>query len=214
MKKLVLMAAIALSIASASAQIFMGGSVGVNFGSSDFGTNIRGISGKNYNKFALNMSPKAGYIINDKLSTGLQLKFASFGDNITNLANAKEKTSASEFGLAPFVRYDALTFGKVKLGLEALLAVSSASSKTKTAGVEANSIISTFELGVVPVLSYSLTEKFNLEAYLDFAEFGFASQTTKPNQGASISSTSFGFGVNADEAFTTGNLNIGFVYKF
>jgi outer membrane protein assembly factor BamA len=216
MKKLVLIAAIAFSVASASAQIFIGGNIGVNSNSDDFGT-AAGIYGKDYSSLELGISPKVGYIINDKLSAGLQIGFTSGSTKVTEIAgnNEKAESSSSAFEVAPFVRYDALTFGKINLGLEAKLRFSSSSDKSKFAGVETKGpTITTFGLGVVPVLSYSLTEKFSLEAYLNFANLGFTSQTSKPDVGNKTTSTSFGLGVDATSAFTTGNLNIGFVYKF
>ncbi|MDR2628166.1 MAG: outer membrane beta-barrel protein [Dysgonamonadaceae bacterium] len=218
MKKLILMAAIALSVASVNAQVFVGGTIGISSTSDDDGTlEIPGhlINGTDYSTSTFLFAPKAGYIINDKLSVGVALQLASNSGQITT-AGADFKASETSFGLAPFVRYNALAFGKVNLGFEAQVGFAANSGKVEYPSPTPTTKVSGSEFGflVRPVLSYDLTDKISLESYLNFATLAFASESSKPEGESKTSSSAFGFGVDAADAFTTGALQIGFVYKF
>ena len=70
------------------------------------------------------------------------------------------------------------------------------------------------------MLSYSLSDKINLELGLDFMSLDLSrsTRTTKVSGGDDTKrhSTHFGLGVDSDNVFTgnLGTITIGFIYKF
>jgi hypothetical protein len=64
-----------------------------------------------------------------------------------------------------------------------------------------------------PGISYRLNEKIELMAGINLFRFGFYQTFTKTND-YKESETSFGFGANMDQIFTTGSLTVGAIFRF
>ena len=78
--------------------------------------------------------------------------------------------------------------------------------------------MTTFSIGVLPVVSYSLTDKLSLEASCEFLRLGFDYTVIKSKDNSDYKdiTNSFGFGVNTGSySFLSSSiLNIGLILKF
>ncbi len=216
MKKFFLVALLGLAVsASLSAQVFVGGQIGVNTTST---------TNKNVNPVAttsatlVNINPNVGYKFNDKMSVGGRLGL-SFGSTNAN-------TSTFGFGIQPYFRYTVLNFGRFGIAAEANLDISTTTQTQKTAnvGVQRNNSF-TFSIGALPVLLFALNEHFTLEANINVLNlnlgFGSTKATFTPEGGNAITNTdtsNFNLGIGADTnsvfANGIGAITVGFTYAF
>jgi len=195
----------------ANAQLFVGGNIGF---SSYGGTNKVGTITTDINKVSsFSFEPKVGYIVSENLYVGVDLILSTSKTKFPN--GDFDKTS--EFGLAPFARYYAVRFNKFSIFAQGRLRLSFESEKNKV-GADTNDGPKTTNFGfsIFPGIAYEASDKIELEAYVGGFGFGFNSSTEKggtdPNNYINKRS-SFGFGVDADNILTTGNVTIGLIFK-
>jgi outer membrane protein len=201
----------------AHAQLFIGGSLGLDVQAGKSKTD--GTSTDLPATFALNISPKAGYYLNDRFALGLELGFERTVTN--NRRDPETKTFETTFGIGAFGRYHVVNADRVALILEGSLGYGTSKEKSKTGSTSTeDDPINSAGLFVIPVLSYSLTERLSIEASSDFLRFGAGRVWTK-NDDSNYSSgmNYFGFGANSgdSELFQTafgGAFSIGIVFKF
>lgn len=221
MKKLLLTVAIIVAATTAAnAQWFIGGNVGfgnnketATFSSSGLPTEK---STETTNYFSI--APKVGYIFNDKWSAGLAVEFFQNTLKVTETDTPDHKNTLSVFGFAPFVRYNTVNWGRFSLAFEGAVEVQSGSYKDEPKSNDSEKL---FALGasIVPVLQFNLSKNIMLESYLNFARIGYSHSKITiellDNEGKHESKNDdFRFGFDADNAFETGSLNVGFIYKF
>jgi hypothetical protein len=102
-----------------------------------------------------------------------------------------------------------------------------AGTKTRDAGYYSTETgghpVLTFGVGVLPVLSYSISNRLSIEAICDFLSFGFQTTSVKDKEDSSLKATTYnvGFGVNSNAInlssynITMSNtLKVGIIYKF
>jgi hypothetical protein len=216
MKKVLVTIAIAMaSLVAANAQTFVGGDASLLLNSSNWTDDNSNTSGDNPSTFGLTIAPKFGYSLNTNFSIGAALGIGLTSTDYKDAATTFDKTTATKLGIMPFARYTFLHFGKVGIAAEAQLPISYTSTENKYVG-GTKLTPTTFGIGldVKPVLTYDLSEKFQLEAYLNFVDFHFDYASTNNDAKYKTSSTSFGIGASADNLFTTGNITVGCTYKF
>ena len=216
MKKLILVASLGLAASvSMSAQIFVGGQIGINAVST---------TDKNVNPVAtvsntlISLRPNAGYILNDKMCVGgrLGLEFRSVGANNNTFG----------FGLQPYLRYKVFTLGKFALAAEANVGIETRSTTNKIGGVGVNKASDfNFSLGAVPVLLFQFNEHIAFEANINVLNFnlGFGSskETNTPEGGSPFtikdeSNFNLGLGASSNGVFAggIGAIVVGFTYAF
>lgn len=216
MKKIILSAVMmvaAVSFASAQ-QWFVGGSLGVSTSSAQFGFDEDGDLVASQDKLKttnFTVVPKFGYIFNDNWMVGLGIGYAGTSEKM-DVADAKKNTTG-EFVVNPYVRYTAWEVGRFALAFQA--DVDAAFGTYKLAGEK---VATTTGLGIniAPVVEFDLTDNVLLEARLNFASLGYNSVQVDPDMEnvEKATNSSFNFGVNSDNAFTTGALQVGFIVKF
>jgi outer membrane protein len=215
MKKLLFASVLLTFMATAaSAQFFVGGSVGFSHsgGSIDDGTNeVDKVSTNNF-EFA----PKVGYELSEDLEVGVELGF--FLDR-TN-SNGAPEIIGKESGIAlvPFARYYAITMNKFALGLEGRMGLGISSQKTEAGGTTTDGPKTTsLSLNVAPGLFYHMSDRVTLEAVLGGLSLGYAYNVQK-TEAAGVTtknrSNSFGLGADLDNIFTTGAITVGAVIRF
>lgn len=200
MKKILLSAAMmiaAVSMASAQ-QWFVGGSVG-------FEQRERGswTSGKTETT-QYNITPKFGYIFNESWMVGLGLGYS--------FSKEKDYSKTNVYGLNPYVRYTAWQLGRFSLAFQG--DVIGAMGDQKYDGESGKAKVRAAAVGISPVVQFDLTCNVMLESRFNFAQIGWDWQITEAPDGSKRKNTGFGFGVDADEAFTTGDIEVGFIVKF
>ena len=215
MKKVLALAVVALLFAGsqAYAQWFVGGGVGFNTvkdGETSFF-----------------VSPEAGYAYNEKVDFGLGFSYSSMSDGYEVVwisdYDHYDISERSIFKIVPFARYNFINFGKFKFLLKGEFAIVSISEtvldEVETGDYDGFGVPITvyqerevsgsgFEINVIPMVTYDLSEKIVIFAGLNFLSMNFSSL------GGDYDTTSFGFGADSNNAANTDYFQIGFNYKF
>ena len=225
MKKLILIAAAALCSYTLSAQIFVGGRVGVDATGTEVQTSVIGGTStevKMPGQFSVEIAPNIGYILNDKLCVGARIP-VRIGPNSKD-ADAKTSNSFLGLGINPYGRYTLLTLGKFGLAAEA--GVDFRWGKTTNAYpnfeekiVKDYTTSTDFEIYVEPVVTYALNDKITLEAGINLFNLGYNMHSTKNTNSEDgdydvTKDSAFNFGARSNSVFETGAINVGFTYKF
>lgn len=142
MKKILMMAAMAIMAVTVNAQVWVGGSLGLGFTKPDEGDGIT----------TLNIAPMIGYDFNENIGAGIMLNeaYQSSGD-----------LGVNQFEIVPFVRFytNPLSNG-LKFTFDAM--VGFGWNKVKDADDSTNVL----EIGVRPGVMYPLNDKVSLTASL------------------------------------------------
>jgi len=202
MKKITLLLSMAVISTALYSQAFVGGSLGFSTsGSSSSSGNVT-VDGPTSTSFLL--APMVGYYMNSQMAVGVEfgIGFTSSNNNATPSAT---KTTATLFGISPFVRYHVVEMGPVSVFGQGSLGIGFGSSKVKTGSVSADGPKTTmFEIAVRPGISYKLTDQIAIEAFLGGLSYDMTTEKEDDEK-----NKEYNFGLN----FST-SLNLGFVYKF
>ncbi len=211
MKKILLSAAMmiaAVSMASAQ-QWFVGGSVG--FSQSEQGYDLYNYGGLGVAEFrdgkvettTFNIVPKFGYIFNESWMVGLGLGYS--------YTKIKDEAKQSMYGLNPYVRYTAWQLGRFSLAFQGDVTGYMGDLKYDGGGKDK---IKAASVMISPVVQFDLTCNVMLESRFNFARIGWDWSIAEQDGGAKRKNTGFGLGVDAEDAFTTGDIEVGFIVKF
>lgn len=216
MKKVILAAAAALMSFSLSAQVFVGGSIGLTNSSSTDKLTTPPTTVKTTN---FTLSPQGGIILSDKLCVGARL-------NLSFNSNTGANSKFFGFGINPYGRYSLIDFNRFHIVAEGGLSFDLGTNKTTYTNIGFDKDTDTsFSIYIAPVLTFDLTEKIALETNLNFARLSLAfashkSVTHNDNPAADLttrndSDTDINFGLNCDDLIgRLGVITIGMVYKF
>jgi hypothetical protein len=193
---------------------FAGGSLGFDY--SDSESSWGGTIDKGPSETTVNISPILGYYLTEKVGAGVLIKLEINSWN-NRLDSETSKENSLLWGFGPFLRYTLLTRGDFSILAQGGVGIFGSSSK-RISGTTTNKGPSVFGFGIdaMPILSYKLSDKVNLELSSNLARFGFNTQTEKRGSGESESrdtENSFGFGVDATN-FVSSPFQIGVIFKF
>lgn len=222
MKKLFITIAFVAATMFASAQLYVGGSLGMSTQSGTYkweqdGTTVTQDQPK---EFVFTLAPEVGFMFADNMGVGLQFGLG-FGKATQKDYNfdpaATETVKTTIIAFAPYFRYVFAEVDNFKFYADAR--VSYAMNKPK-ASIEQDGTTVTFDgnkttalgFGIVPGMAYQLTDNISMNCALNILELGF--QTTKEIQDQNgvketWKTNEFGFGVNEPTA-----VEIGFFYTF
>lgn len=174
MKKFFMMAALAVASMTASAQIYVGGSLGYN--------SVKAT--ENAEKTStFSIKPEVGYNLDENWAVGIQLGYTS-ADNGTK--------TKSEFEIAPYARYTFAKSGIASFFVDGGIQYVSLGSDAKG---------STFGVGFRPGVKIAASEKVDLVAKLGYLGYKSANDDAqhagyaKEQIGFNIDNTSLEFGV-------------------
>lgn len=185
MKKIFLTIAIAAASLSASAQVYVDGTVGVWRNSDD-------------NTTDLTIRPSVGYNLSDKWALGIGL---GYDYNYKGTSSDFLNTKTHSLTIDPYARYSFVKFGPVSFFLD--MGAGIEVDKTKcTEEVTGRELSTTntetgWYVGVKPGVKVSLTQKIDFVAHLGFLGY-------RDN----LEYEGFGFG------FTSQSVNFGIAYNF
>ena len=199
-----------------NAQVFVGGSLGLNLGGGK--NSSYNSEGSGYG-FGFNISPQVGYYLNNDLAIGVRVSLdnnwsnnkATYPDEPTN--DRVSKSFRNYWGIHFFGRYKLIELGIENLSLlaEGLIGVQGSSNKQTENEITTKYPGSTvYSINARPVLSYKLSDRLDVLAYCDFLTIGYNYQTQKGSlfdQKSKYHSFNLGFNSFSD-------LSIGFLYKF
>ncbi len=202
MKKIMMTLAAVCVAATMNAQVYVGGTVGL-----DFQTKMVDSEGKDATGMTFQIKPELGYNLDEKSSVGIVLGFGLTNNsnellkqaanaNINFGANTKLDKTAVTFQIAPYYRYKFLQLGKVDLFLDAQVSFQYAKYDDLKN--------TTFGVGVRPGLAFNASDKISLVAKLGKGLFFESSK----NKGADAVSK---FGLDAN---TLAPLELGMYYSF
>jgi len=193
---------------------FTGGTIGVDYNDGKYSHGNTTNNGPS--TFSFEFSPMLGYYLSENLGAGVNI---SIGMGVRNDRDEQDPTKDKSFdwGFGPFLRYTALSRGDFSVLIQGGVGIFGSSSKT-TYGTTTNEGPKHFgfDIGVMPLLSYSLTDRISIEASTNLARFGFNMQTEKRGSGDSQykeTESSFGFGVDSEDFFRS-PYQLGMIFKF
>lgn len=159
-----------------NAQYYAGGTFGFN----SYGYNKdEGNTKSDYPSYML--SPYIGYQYSEQFSFGGIFSYSGNSQILKKSdtdSKAKQKFTHGELGA--FARYTLLSHNQFKVHAQASLSVGLGGNKSIIDGKsEKGASISTVKLGVKPYLTYSISNKLNIEASLNMLDFGVLLLNTK-----------------------------------
>ena len=174
---------------AASAQWFVGGSIGGSYSNS---------KSTNTKAWAVSISPEAGYILNENWAVG---GLISYGKAVTKVYSQyldKTDVDITLFSINPYAIYAPIKFKNFAVCAE--MGVTFAPRQT---GMN----FAAFGAYITPLLTYNINEHIFLKTNLDFAGLSVSGTTN--------GSFSFGASAGGDNALNLDDgFSIGFVYKF
>ena len=174
---------------AASAQIYVGGSIGGSYAKAE-STNAK--------SWAIDISPEVGYIFNENWAAGVYISYGKSVQEIKSEYLDNKTTNVSLFTINPYAVYAPIKFHNF-----AVCAEMGASYTPKLSGAN----YSLYSLYVTPLLTYSVNDHIILKTGLDFAKLSVSGDTN--------GTFKFGVSAGADDVLSlSDNFSIGLVYRF
>jgi hypothetical protein len=147
MKKLFMIAALAVSTLAASAQVYLGGSLGFE--------SVKPVKGADASS-TFSFKPEVGYNFDESWAVGVQLGFTTTN---ANEYGAKTDDNVNVFSIAPYVRY---TFAKT--GIASFFVDGGFGFDIYGGDADGN----VFGIGVRPGVSFAISEKVSVVSKLGY----------------------------------------------
>ena len=197
------LAAVAVA-ATMNAQMYVGGNIGFNTSSNKTNPAAEATN----TQFTIN--PEFGYQLDDKLGVGIQLGFTT-RNNKTENTTVDPKTTveakSTTFSIKPYVRYQALTFGKANIFVDGGLNFATTSQEDMKNEMD-------FGLFVTPGISFNVSEQWSIVAKLnDVFTFGYHKDAIADVAGAPDAPSRINAGLSTG-GFNLGSLTFGVYYNF
>lgn len=215
MKKLMALVAFMALTVSASAQVYVGGSVGFTSSKTEGG-------GADKDGSSFKLMPEIGYQLDQQMSVGVQIGYSSgyaaFGSlsvtDFKGLLNTAVSTYADlgsddmklkSFTFAPYIRYTALELGKANIFIEGSVGYTNITMDQASAGNHrlGETKVDVIEVAVRPGVELKITDRFSAIAKL--GSLGYISAKEKESD-----SKLTRFGLDVDSY----NILLGFNFHF
>ena len=211
MKKLFITIAFVAATMFASAQLYVGGNLGMKITNSSLKSGSETQTQKK--TFDLEIVPTVGYMFADNMGVGLD-----FGMKFNKETTPKEVIMATDdkieketsWVIAPYFRYVFAELDNFKFYADAKVAMTFGKEKIEQGSSKSDGD-KTFNLGIgiIPGLSYDLTDNIAMVAEIDVLSLGYnMRKVTEPNDDVK-KTNKFGLHVN-----NNADIKIGFVYNF
>ena len=201
MKKLFITIAFVAAAMFAQAQFFVGGNLGLGFGS----TKVE--STKVEKTFGFTIAPGVGYMFNDNMGVGIDLLFSM---DKTTFPESDGWMKTTTFGFAPYFRYVFAEVDNFKFYADAKFNFQKATDKVKD--VDDSDKTTNLGVNIVPGVQYNFTDNISMVASLNVLKLGWNMEKTETKvAGETVKTTenNFGLGINENTP-----LMVGFVYTF
>jgi len=213
---IVALCALLVTVFSINAQVFVGGGLGLSFGSGKNSTDNFEDSGSS---FGFSIAPQVGYYLNDDWAIGVSGSMGnswskSKGADLRDPTNDREYQSfGCTWVINAFGRYKVMGLGIKNLALlvEGSIGVQGSSGKHTVDGITTKYSGSTiYGINARPALSYKLSNRLDVLSYFNFLTMGYSYEVNDRSD-VNLKSRNHKFNLGAN---TFSNLNIGFIYKF
>ena len=208
MKKIVMTMVAACAALTMNAQMYVGGSLNFNANTKTTEATAAGVTVSSDDKTtSFGIAPEVGFKLADNMAVGVAVGF-DFSNNEPNSTTTVKNTN---FNIAPYFRYTALTWGNLSLFADAQVTVSTGKKTTEltttTGKVSSDDKTSGFSVAVVPGISYQLNDQINFVAKLG-SGLGYFQTKEEPAAGPTVTDKNFGLDLN------TLGLSFGMYYNF
>lgn len=214
MKKLFITMVFVAATMFASAQLFVGGNLGIDMGTQK--NKYDGTTRTDAKTFGFDFNPSVGFMFSDNMGVGLDITFGFA--KITNPKTDSDPENIDKvttIGFAPYFRYVFAEVDNFNFYCDAKVNFSTAKAKNTNDG-ETSDGNKTMELGVnvVPGVQYNFTDNISMVASLNVLKLGWnMEKVTSPKNAADnetvVTRNGFGLGINDATPLT-----VGFVYTF
>lgn len=218
MKKVLLTLALAAFAFAANAQYVIGGQLSVNHNGTNNGNYPVGSNATT----GFEISPKVGYNLNETFQVGLQLNYAYNNTiNYGGASNTYTSNPRTQFGIAPYVRWNFATWRNCTLFVEGQLVFAMAPESKTHNYINGNEVgvvnnaddMKIFGATVIPGLNYKFSDKFSMDLYINLASLTWFS--LQPNGGWNTHAWGLDANFSAQDINThLTNFSIGFNYHF
>ncbi len=182
MKKVLLMVVVLFACMAASAQVYVGGSLGF--------ASVKPIGGGD-SETTYKIVPEVGYNISETFAIGVALGYRKGNCSLGNAGYAQDVTT-EVFGITPYARYSPVEWEPVKLFFDGGIGFES----LKDMG-------SNFSVGIRPGVAVTLSDQISFVAHLGF--FGF--ETFSPSgklKDSGVTKSGSAFGIDLDNSIDFG----------
>lgn len=210
MKKLFITLAFVAASMLASAQFYVGGSLGLDFTKDK--TKIASTTNDGDKTFSWDITPSIGFMFNDNMGVGLDFGFGMATTTHPETATTPEiKDNTTTWSVAPYFRYVFAEVDNFKFYADAKVGFGGGKLKSTADGQTVDGPKASYlGIGVVPGMAYMLTDNISMNCTLNILALSFEQYKTKVEASDyEATTTSFGFGVNRATPIT-----IGFFYTF
>ncbi|MBR4137781.1 MAG: PorT family protein [Bacteroidales bacterium] len=218
MKKLFITIAFVAATMFASAQLYVGGNIGMNTQSAKVTTESNGVSvtadGPKW--FGFEFNPSAGFMFNEKMGVGLDLTFGFNKRTTKGVDEDGDKytrtVKTTTIGFAPYFRYIFAEIDNFKFYADGKIDYRISTPKTTidydemSLSVDGDKTNRLF-IGVVPGMAYQLTDNFSLNCKLNILSLGYTSIKEVEKDGGTTTTTKyseFDLGINDPTPITIG----------
>ena len=217
MKKLFITIAFVAAAMFASAQLYVGGSLGMatQSGKYKFESGSTTVETDMPKTFSFTFAPEAGFMFADNMGVGLKLGFGmgkrTSKDGTDPVITTTRKTT--EIGFMPYFRYVFAEVDNFKFYADAQVAYAMSKPKITVEGGETTTTTdgnktTAIGFGIVPGMAYMLTDNISMNCTLNVLALSFEQTKAKLDDWSSTE-TAIGFGINRATPVT-----IGFFYNF
>jgi outer membrane protein len=213
-KYVLLIASVILSAGINAQQVFVGGNI--SFSTSGGSNKVGSTTTDKPSSTDFSFSPKIGAFVSEKFAVGMDFDFTTSKDVFPGTPETVNK--AHSFGIGPFIRYYAVSFGKFSVFGQAQAGIDLSSSKSTTGGTTNDGPkVTSLGIAIFPGLAYDLNEKISLETSINLLSIAYGYSTSKQDIGGTenVSKTSgFSFGAGTDNIVNTGAITVGAIIRF
>ena len=160
MKKSLLAIAFAMVAMVGSAQIYVGGSLGLDFAGKD-----------KVSRTGASIAPEVGYLLNENLSFGAALGFGTTSSKAGDI-----KSSSNHWNISPYARYTFFNSGILSCFVDGVIAVSGAKNADATFGIYAK-----------PGIALSVSENIRLISHVGMIGWSNANKVNNFDLGVDAS---------------------------
>jgi hypothetical protein len=218
MKKILMIIIVTFVTVNLNAQWFIGGNVGLRV------VDRKSSPSDQMTEIGFDIASKAGYYFNEKLAVGLNFSigYEYYKRPSGSPASFSIWMDAIQWSACPFVRYSVFTYKKFAVVLEGSTGVG---GRYIGSGFDRGddfypdhqvrfSTLGIRVLNVAPILSYNLSDHFQLEAGLYFLNLGYNIDIIGNKGDNKIMVHDFNIGFRSSSIISVGSLTIGAIYKF
>ncbi len=167
---------------------------------------------KNDPTTSFSINPFIGTYLSENFALGAYISYnTSKSTESIDYDNVERKTNLTELGA--LMRQNIYKYNNFTLFAESTIGVGFGNLEYESSYNDNKSDLSSFSISMVPKISYTFAQKFQLEAALNFFSLGYYSITNKvDDEDYEYNYKEFNFGANSNDLINTSNFTIGFTF--